>query len=159
MSLHETTMLDGDRLAELVQEQLDVLLQLQRMGQQQQEMIVQGRVSELLSLLAEKQQLLQRLTEVQQSLRPASQQPPDARRWSSAQRKQQCQAISAQCDALLAEILETEAASEASLVESRDALAVRLQQSTGALHAARTYQGALSDLGRPASRLDLSSGS
>lgn len=159
MDLQTATELDGDRLATLVDAQLEVLLQLQQMGRQQQEMIVQGRVSELLSLLAQKQQLLQRLTEVQQTLRPARQQPPEDRRWSSPQRREDCRRVSARCDALLAEILEAEAASEASLSDSRDALAVRLQQSTGALHAARAYHGSQNDAARPVSRLDLSSGS
>ena len=159
MNPQTATERDGDRLATLVDAQLEVLLQLQQMGQQQQEMIVQGRVSELLSLLAQKQQLLQRLTEVQQALRPARQQPPEDRRWSSQQRREDCRRVSAQCDTLLAEILQAEAASEASLSDSRDALAVRLQQSAGALHAARTYHGSQNDAARPASRLDLSSGS
>ena len=119
--------LDTDTLAELIHRKHDCLARLREMGEVQLRLVREGSMSELLDVLAVKQQALAHLQAVETALEPFRSQDPEARCWRSPQTRQECAARLARCAALLAEIVEKERESERELIRRRDEAARQLQ--------------------------------
>lgn len=146
---HETA-----QLAQLVRQKLDCLNQIWELGRQQLHLIEASEMSELLELLAAKQQRLALLERIERELDPFREQRPEDRVWSSPEERQRCADGIDRCQALLGEIVTQEKTSEQHLARRRDEAAARL---AGAHWSERT-RGAYVELERHGgNQLDLSS--
>ncbi len=119
--------LETDILFDLICSKRTCLERLQAMGLRQMELIESDQMTALLDLLAQKQQTLLELQQIERSLDPFRNQAPDSRRWRSAEARQRCSAELEACEALLAEIIGRERAGEQALNGRRDQAAARLQ--------------------------------
>lgn len=147
--------MEGQQLAALVDQRWDVLQRLLQMTDRQMQAIDGGRMSELMNLLAEKQQPLTDLNEVSEQLRQAVGDDPDSRHWEGTPGRDRCQRRHRECEQMLQRLLELEAESEKTLASSREAIGRELIQQEDARQAASHYsQSAAPSAG---SRLDLSS--
>ena len=113
-------------LAELIRAKRACLVTLRDLGRKQIELISGGNMTGLLDLLAAKQPALGRLRRIEQALEPFRGQDPDSRRWPSPEDRRRSAEDVAECEALLAEILNQEKQAEAELVRRRDETALRL---------------------------------
>jgi hypothetical protein len=148
--------MDGTKLSDLIAQRRTILEQLLEMGSRQIDVIAAGRMSELMSLLAEKQLPLRRLGEISESLRDASGEDPKGRLWESSVAREQCSRDQDKCEQLHIELLAIEAQCEVALGESRESLQQQLGRVDTAQQAATKYasSGAAETMGM---RLDLSS--
>ncbi len=134
---------DTERLAELVSKKLECLTQLRDIGHDQCRRIAEGDMSQLLVVLSHKQRLLGVLQQIEGQLDPFRAERPDERRWRSSLDRSRCAAALAQCEALLAEIVQREKESERDLKRRRDDVAARLADAHIATGARGAYtQGA-----------------
>jgi hypothetical protein len=141
-----------DQLLELVDRKQQVLGHLCELGRRQLELIGQDQIEELLEVLWSKQKLITALHEVQRALEPYRRQLPEQRNWQSPAEREQCAKRLAECESLLAEILQQERHSELQLSQRRDLAAARLDGAHGAEAARRAYQ---TSGGTPGGQLDL----
>lgn len=153
--------MDGATLSSLIDERKSILAQLLEMSGRQIEAITAGRMTELMTLLAEKQPPLQRLGDISKRLRQASGDDPSARSWESSQARENCRIAQEQCEKMHFELLAIEAQCETALTESREAVQVKLSQLDSAHQAANRYASNEVSVNNGASasgaRLDLSS--
>jgi hypothetical protein len=148
------TLIETDTLAELVRQRHACLRSLRDLGRQQLELIEAGELSHLLTLLAGKQRLLLDLQSAERSLDPFRQQEPSGRTWRSTDTRQQCARLAADCDSLLAEIVDQEQRGEAAMSRRRDQTAASLEH----FHIAGAARGAYAaEAGAARRHLDLSS--
>ena len=148
------TLSETDTLAELIQRRHACLRSLRDLGRQQLELIAAGELAHLLTLLAGKQRLLLDLQAAERALDPFRQQEPNRRTWRSADTRQQCARLAADCDSLLAEIVDQERQSEAAMSHRRDQTAASLEH----FHTAGAARGAYAaEAGAARRHLDLSS--
>jgi len=132
------TALPTDSLAELIQRKHACLVQLRDMGRKQFETVLQGTMTALLDVLAEKQRVLAELQRLERELDPFRGQDPQQREWRSPEARQACAQTLERCEALLREIVAQEKESERELVRRRDEAAARLR----GIHAASLARGA-----------------
>ncbi len=132
---------DTDLLAELIGKKLAVLEQLRDLSRRQSDLIADGDIQRLLSLLSVKQTLLAELQKIQKRLEPFRQQDPEARVWRSPADRQRCRQVVERCEALLGEIMLIERQSEAEMARRRDDAAARLQCTHSSAEATRAYMG------------------
>jgi hypothetical protein len=149
------TVLETDRLDELIRAKHECLLQLRDAGLRQMELVHEGSMVDLLDLLAIKQRMLLDLQGIQRRLDPFRQQDPESRQWRSAEARQRCARRLEDCERLLAEILRQEKQSEQELTRRRDETALQLQ----GVHAAGAARGAYAQQvsHEPECHLDLTS--
>lgn len=121
------TSLDTDILSELIERKHGLLVQLRDLGRRQLQLIEANDLTQLLKLLASKQKLLTELQGVERHLDPFRLQDPEARVWRAAEDRDRCAQLAAQCEAVRADIVQTEKASETRLTFRRDEAASRLQ--------------------------------
>lgn len=133
------TFADTERLAGLIDRKQRILVQLRDLSRRQLEMIGIADMNKLLSVLANKQSLLDELHVVQRDLDPYRGQDPDSRRWQSSDKRERCRGAVQRCEALLGEIMLMEKQSEATLVQRRDETAIRLDHTHTAQQASRAY--------------------
>ena len=131
--------MDTDLLASFIGKKHDVLEQLRQLSRRQMDLIGEGDMTGLLSVLNVKQNLLVALQAVERDLDPFRQQDPDQRPWRTVADRQRCRQVSDRCDALLQEVMLIEKQSEAALRHRRDAVAHRLQGMHSASHARAAY--------------------
>jgi hypothetical protein len=149
-----TTASEADLLAQLIGRKRECLVQLRDLGPRQLALVREGSMTTLLDLLSAKQRLLWELQKLERQLDPFRGQEPAARRWPTAQARQQTARQLAECEALLVEIVEHDKQSEEELIHRRQQTAIRLQ----GVHAASRARGAYLAPGcNASSRLDLSS--
>ncbi len=134
---------DTDLLSDWIRRKHNCLLHLRDLGRRQLELVRDGGMSELLDVLAAKQQLLVELQRVERGLDPFRGQDPDARPWRSPEDRRRCAEQLARCEALLAEIVSQEKESERDLLRRRDEAAQRLQGVHTAAQARSAYAGAV----------------
>jgi hypothetical protein len=77
------TAFDTDLLSDWIRRKHNCLLHLRDLGRRQLELVRDGGMSELLDVLAAKQQLLVELQRVERGLDPFRGQDPDARPWGT----------------------------------------------------------------------------
>jgi hypothetical protein len=148
------TAFETDLLGDLVQEKHRCLEHLAAMGQKQLDLIRRGSMTDLLDLLATKQQVLLQLQRIEREMDPFRGQDPESRRWRSSERRRQCASGVSACEALLERIIAQEKQSEAELTRRRDEAAARLHQTRSAGAARASY---LARHRFAASQLDLTS--
>jgi flagellar biosynthesis/type III secretory pathway chaperone len=142
-------------LSALLDAQADLLDALIKLGNEQVDAIENGRMNELLSLLARKQPHLDELASTARRLQPFQThlQPADA--LPTVQRSV-CQEKHARATALFDELFALEARCEQLLSKSRDQIARRLEQTVHSMDVADAYRRE-SAPSSPGGRLDLSS--
>jgi len=146
---------DTETLIRIVQQRLESLEQLAELVARQEELIEQQQVSGLMTVLAAKQRVLGRLTDLEMQLDPFREEDPDQRVWSSVERRQQCAAALERGQRLIRELLERERTSEQQLSAQRDAIGRRIDGAHAAQAARNAYQPGS---GSARGSLDLSSG-
>lgn len=145
---------ETDVLVELISKKLAVLQQLRDLSRRQTDLITDGDISRLLSVLSAKQTLLAELQKIQRELEPFRSQDPERRHWRCQEDRLRCRQLSERCETLLGEIMLVERQSESELLQRRNAAVARLQGSHASTQATRAYI----DSPLPARRtLDLSS--
>ncbi len=144
-----------DHLYEFLRAKRSCLTQLRDLSHRQMELIDGGDMTRLLDLLVVKQRMIEQLQRIERALDPFRGDPPEARRWRSAEVKQRCADEAEQCELLLAEVMNREKQGEALLTRRRDEVAHRLQ---GAHRAAQARQSYLEPPQDGACQLDVSAG-
>ncbi len=128
-----------ERLAKLIQLKHDVLSQLWELARRQVEVIAADEVDRLMSLLAQKQTLLNQLQRVEVVLDPFRADDPDARLWKSPEDRRRCQMVAERANALLQQLVTLEKQAEGQLVQSRDNTARELAAASSAFAARQAY--------------------
>ena len=136
-----TDRLETDILADLIAKKRDLLLELRAQTVRQQEVIAAGEITNLMSILAGKQTLLNQVRRVEQGLDHFRHQNPEARRWQSEEHRAKCRANAESCEQLVAELVAAEKRCEAEMIDRRDSLANQLQSAGNASNAAAAYTG------------------
>ncbi len=131
--------LETDLMVDLIGRKLACLEQLRDLSRRQADLIAEGNIQRLLSVLSAKQTLLAELQKAQQRLEPFRKQDPESRVWRSAQDRQRCRQVVERCETLLGEILVIEKHSEAEMAQRQDAARERLQASHSSADATRAY--------------------
>jgi hypothetical protein len=127
-------------LAELIRRKHDVLVQLCDVGRRQRDFVARGETTALLQLLAAKQSMISLLQQVETELAPFHAEDPDARAWRSVEDRERCARQAAECNRLLAEIVELERHSAERLTERRNEVAAQLRQVHAAGQARHAYE-------------------
>ena len=117
-----------------------MLVQLQSLGERQWELVREGRMTELLDVLGLKQRVLLQLQAVERELDPFRGEEPDARPWRSPEARRRCREQLAECESILAAIVEQEKKSECELTRRRDEAARRLSGMHTAAEARSAYR-------------------
>src|SRR3990172_4017854 len=115
-------------LADLVRRKHDVLVQLCDVGRRQQEIVERGETTALLELLAAKQTMITVLQQVERELAPYHAEDPAERVWSAEGARERCAQQAAECNRLLAEIVDLERHSADRLAIRRNDVAAQLRQ-------------------------------
>ena len=144
---------DTDNMADLLGRKHDCLSQLHGLAQRQLALIEGEHMTDLLNLLAHKQRLLGVLQALDRQLAPFQGQSPEGRRWRSPELRTRCGQVLADCEALLAGILEHERSGESRLAARRDETAIRVQTAYAGHETHSAYTPDYSSAGQ---QLDLS---
>ncbi|HBJ34456.1 MAG TPA: hypothetical protein DDZ51_06765 [Planctomycetaceae bacterium] len=146
----------NENLLDLLQLQVGLLDQLLEIGQVQLHAIENGRMSELLSLLSDKQPLLADLGDTADRIRHLTSNPPATTGDDDAY-LQRCRQFKEIAKGQFETLFELEQKSESMLSTSRDEIAQRLEASSHSMTAISAYQRGSATQTQGA-RLDLSSG-
>ena len=122
--------LSTEVLADLISKRRKCLVQLRELGLRQGAMIAAGEMSELLRVVAAKQQLIVALQAIEKQLAPFQHQAPETRTWASRALREQCAADAEACRGLVEEVMAMEQAGEQQMTERRDAVAVQMRSMT-----------------------------
>ena len=140
-------------LADLIGRKHECLNQLLELGRQQFALVDQGEITQLLKVLAAKQQLLGRLQQIEHELDPFRDQRPEDRQWASPAAREKCAELIQRTQTLFGQIMVQEKQSEQRLIQRRDEAATRLQGAHSASFARGAYAAVPQQQG---SYLDLS---
>ncbi|MDZ4658913.1 MAG: flagellar export chaperone FlgN [Bythopirellula sp.] len=132
--------LTTNKLAELIAQRHTCLVQMHKLGVKQAELVTMGEMGALLRLLSVKNQLIAALQATEQQLAPFHEQDPERRTWSSQAERERCARQAAECQTMLAEIMDMERHNELKMTERRDLVASQLQAAQSASTARRAYQ-------------------
>jgi flagellar biosynthesis/type III secretory pathway chaperone len=127
-------------LADLIRRKHEVLVELCAVGHRQREIVERGETTALLELLAAKQSMITLLQQVERELAPFHAEDPDARHWLSAGDRQHCAERAAECNRLLAEVVDLERESAERLAIRRNEVAAQLSQVYSAGQARNAYE-------------------
>ena len=126
-------------LYDLILEQRKILLELKHFAETQLQIVQENELGKLVSLLATKQQAIQRLQDVDRRLTPFRDQDPDSRQWSSTEQRDECRRMANECPRLLADAMKLEQASEEILTQQREQVTQQVDQSVARSQAAASY--------------------
>jgi flagellar biosynthesis/type III secretory pathway chaperone len=132
-------LLDTNTLTKTLFSKCELLVQLRKLGVQQNELIDAGELGQLLGLLAEKQRLLDSLQKIERQLDPFRAQSPGDRDWNSEEDRRRGAELAAACEKLLAEVAEAERQSATKLMLRRNEAATQLQAVHFAVQARAAY--------------------
>jgi hypothetical protein len=110
------------------------------LGARQAQMIAGGEMTELLRLVAAKQQLIVALQAIEQQLSPFHEQDPETRRWATSEARAKCAADAEACRGLIQEVMAMEQAGERQMTERRDAVANQLRTVAAGSRVRDAYQ-------------------
>jgi hypothetical protein len=127
-------------LADLIRRKHDVLAQLCEVGRRQKEIVDRGETAALLQLLSAKQNMITVMQQVERELAPFHSEDPNARVWPSAEARARCAEQAAECNRLLAEIVELERHSADRMTVRRNEVAAQLRQVYAAGQAREAYE-------------------
>ena len=133
--------MDGDDLSRLVLQRWQVLDELLRLSRQQLDASRDGRMSEVMTLLAAKQKPLSALAVISGELQSAIDDDPDSRHWNVASGRHECRQQHQECERMLVDLMQLESDSESALTISRDAIANRISEGEGHRRATSAYSG------------------
>jgi hypothetical protein len=119
--------METDQLAELVSQKREILTQLRGLAERQSQLIHDGDIGRLLSLLSAKQLFLEHLQAVDRQIDPFRSQDPEQRQWRSPELRRQVRQAASDSEALLQQIMRVEQECESQLIHRRDDAAARLQ--------------------------------
>jgi hypothetical protein len=122
MSHLSTTVLAG-----LMSKRRKCLEQLRDLGRRQAAFIAGGEMTELLRLVAAKEQLIVAMQAIERQLAPFQAEAPETRAWESAAARAQCAADAEACRALIQEVMAAEQTGEQQMTERRDAVSQQLR--------------------------------
>jgi hypothetical protein len=128
------------RLAELIRRKHELLTELAAVGHRQWEIVERGDTTALLELLAAKQSMISLLQQLERDLAPFQAEDPDSRVWTSADDRAACAWQAADCNRLLAEVVELERASAERMALRRNEVASQLRQVYTAGQARSAYE-------------------
>jgi hypothetical protein len=148
------TAIESDLLSNLIRQKHRCLEHLCAMGRKQLDLVRGGGMTELLDVLAAKQQVLLQLQRIERELDPFRGQDPESRSWTSPERRAECAAMVAACESLLGQIIAREKESETALLRRRDEAAAQLEGTRSASAARASY---LARCQVAAAQLDLAS--
>jgi flagellar biosynthesis/type III secretory pathway chaperone len=131
--------LSTERLSQLITAKHEVLTQLRALADRQFEALASDDVDRLLTILAQKQKLLNQLQGLERLIDPFRQQDPESRAWPSPQARRECQLLADRASVLLTEIVALEQAASAKAVETRNQTAMQLAEVNSALAAREAY--------------------
>jgi len=137
--------LSTDSLFELIESKLHLLNEMQAMSSAQTDLVSQHDMTSLMTLLSRKQELMEVLGNVQSQLAQFQGQDPELRKWSSLDRRKDCQKMVTRCDQLLQELIVMEDRSLGNMNLQRETVAAQLQQNIDACTIQNAYQS--SDVG------------
>jgi hypothetical protein len=146
--------LSTQKLAQLIAKKRDILARLLKLASGQTGQISNGQISSLLETLTAKQAWLGELQKLDTELAPYHGEDPESRSWESPEHRQQCQKDAAQCEAILAKLMEIEAVAQAQLGQRKEEVSQRLDSGHKQAEAGRAY---LSAANVSSSQLDLAS--
>jgi hypothetical protein len=133
------TAFESDLLSDLIRQKHRCLEHLCTMGRKQLDLVRGGSMTDLLDVLAAKQQVLLHLQRIERGLDPFRGQDPENRVWRSPETRTECAAMVAACESLLGQIIVREKESETALVRRRDEAAVQLEGTRSASEARASY--------------------
>lgn len=146
--------MDTDQLAQLIEQKHGILVQLKDLAVRQADLVAEGDMTRLLSLLAAKQSFLGHLQHVEHRLDPFREDEPDKRQWRSEDLREHVRRMASENESLLQDLMRIEQECESRLGQRRDVAATRLQGVHDSSLARKAYlQGDVA----ASSRLDLSS--
>jgi hypothetical protein len=145
--------MDAAQLAEVMEQRWSALRHLLEISDRQLAAIDAGQMTQLMRLLSEKQQPLNRLAEIAEQIRGAAGDDPASRKWESEERRADCRRQQEECEKMHLELLAIEAECESALKKSREAIQQNLERVDSARQAANGY---LAPAPTSGSRLDLS---
>lgn len=128
-----------EQLFALMEAKRALLADLRTLAVMQGEAIDKQDISELLTLLARKQVLMDRLMTLQQHLVSYQGEDPELRIWSSPDRRKACQEAKRTCDQWIQEILVMEQRAAEEMTAQRDAVAGQLLQASDSMRLSRAY--------------------
>ena len=131
--------MDTDHFAQLIDAKFQVLGQLREVARRQREVIAARELSQLLTVLSAKQQLLTLLKKLDAQLTPYREQDPENRVWRSPADRQRCRDQADRCEAILREVLGWEKQAEHEMVRQRDEVSQQLQALEQSADAQRAY--------------------
>jgi hypothetical protein len=114
-------------LADLMSKRRKCLVQLRELGCRQAQLIAANEMSDLLRLVAAKQQLLVALQSIEKQLAPFHDQEPGGRSWESNAARLQCAADAEACRELIQEVMSMEQDGEQQMTRRRDEVAGQLR--------------------------------
>jgi hypothetical protein len=124
--------LTTEELFQLVESKLHLLTEMRDLTLTQTDLVAHHDMSALMTLLSRKQGLMDSLHEVQSKLQPFQAQDPESRIWSTPDRRKSCQAMVAQCDAIVQNLIVMENRSLDNMIVQREMVAAQLQQNINA---------------------------
>jgi flagellar biosynthesis/type III secretory pathway chaperone len=139
MSPSPSSIESTDRLFDLIERKLHLLDQMQLMTIEQSDLVSQHDMSGLMTLLSRKQSLMDGLQTIQQSLAGYRDEDPEARLWSSPEKRTSCQEMVGRCDQLIAELIVQENRSLESMNLKRDAVLIQLEHNVAASRLQEAY--------------------
>jgi len=127
-------------LADLMLKRRKCLAQLRDLGARQVQLIAGGEMSDLLRLVAAKQQLIVALQALEKQLAPFHQQDPERRAWESPEARARCAADGEACRQLIREVMAMEQDGEQQMTARRDDVANQLRSVTSGGRVREAYQ-------------------
>jgi len=128
------------RLAALIGNKRQILVQLRDVGQRQMDLATSGDIASLLKLLTIKQQLIAALQTLEHELTPYYAEDPERRNWPSPQDRTKCAEQAAECNALLEAIVLLEKMGAEKMTARRNEVAEQLQQVHDSAHVRSAYE-------------------
>ena len=150
--LKRETGMETDQLAELVVQKRAILTQIQGLAERQAQLVREGDIGRLVSLLAAKQLFLDHLQKVEKQIEPFRSQNPEQREWRSPELRRQVRQAATESEKLLQQIMHAEQECESQLIHRCDDAAARLQ---GIHDSAQTRTAYLQSGQPPSRRLDI----
>lgn len=132
---------EASEVLELLQRQRDLYRELKSHSQQQDELIATGATDRLLSLLAQRQKLIDGLGQVSASLAPYRSRIATIADQASGDTGGQMRAMVEEVRSLLESIIDQDEKGKAQLAAARDKVGGQIRQAAGAVAAAGAYGG------------------
>lgn len=142
-----------DKLFESMQLRLELAQSLVALSKAQHAAVTQADPNVSISILGRKQTVLDSLLTLQDSLGPYFSDEPEARVWSSSERRQTCREMADSSSKLLAQAMQLEEKTICLVEEKRNAVAAQLQSGSDSVLASTAYQA---DLQLEGGQLDIS---